>query len=502
MATFSRVINKIDDRINPIVVKEIRQYLNGRSIVPLVILTLLLELGAMLVFMMSQVNSVQGRGLEFFTTVMTLLALACIVGVAFPAAGRISQERKIDALDLVYTTVLSPYRIVSGKLFSGMAMVSLLISLCLPFMCVSYYLRGIDLPTILTSTYLLLLLMLPLIQGMVLFGVLCSSIVYRIILMIIGANLFFSLIGGAGSLFRMGVPRWSGGPDTGWALLVLTLMSLLVTTGFYVLSVAMISHATANRATPIRIYLAATWLAIMLILLMVQFCRNQKIELNEWAVAMMLLFGASALFSIGEREDQSRRVLRQVPHGFLRRVVYFLFSSGFANGLLFSLLFLLLTLLLYRSAPGSSSLQFFDNPPPAVVCTGIAMYMVAYAALSMCAKQLLQRFIPRINMIVIIIGLVSCVLFIPMIICAMIYKERCVENDLSAPFMILTPAIFGYNEYRGTGVIISFVLAAVCLLLALPILWAQVKAHFPPEPGSEPVAAPHLEEEDSKHADA
>ncbi len=479
----TNLINKLDDWINPIVVKEIRQYLNGRSIIPLIVFTLLLELGAMTVFMMSQIDTIQGRGQEFFSTVMVVLTLACILGVAFPCAGRISRERKVDSMDLIYTTVLSPYRIVSGKLFSGLAMVTLLISLCLPFMCVSYYLRGIDLPTILITTYFLLLFMVPTIQGMVLFGVLCSSVVYRVILLIVGGNILFSALGGLfSSIFVHG--RLSGfhlGMGSPWLLVFwTTFIVLVVSAGLYVLSVAAISHVTANRSMPIRVYLAATWLVTLLICIMVSLFYAGKLrDIDIWAIPVSYVLVIHAICAISERDEQSRRVLRSVPRGRFRQLCFFLFSSGSGNGLVFSTFFLGITYVFYFLLEGKNIHDFLYKNNAAAISAGIAMYAIAYGAITLGIKGALRRFFTKINTFVVVVCLMSVVLFIPIIACALIYKERCVNNDLSAPFMVLTPAIFGYDHYQFTGLVVSALMMLGGLLLAFAELKRQFTVHFP-----------------------
>jgi len=476
-------INKIDDRINPIVVKEIRQYLNGRSIIPLIVFTLLLELGAMTIFMLTQIDSIQGKGEEFFAAIMVVLALACSLGVAFPCSGRISQERKAESMDLIYTTVLSPYRIVSGKLFSAMTMVVLLISLCLPFMCVSYYLRGIDLPTILVSTYILFLLMIPTILGMILFGIMCSNIVVRVIMLIVGGNLFFSMFGGLGMLsMRHSGISISSIPEL-IMLLWITFFVLMVSAGFYVLAVASLSHVTANRALPIRIFLASVWLLTLVAMVGLWLYEGRGGDIKPWVILMSYLFAINAVFSICERDTQTFRVLRYIPAGRLKQLFYCLFSTGGGNNLFFSLVFLVATYSIYFMKGETTLRAFYHDSNIVAISAGVAMYLISYAALTMGVKKILNRFF-KINAMAIVIVLMLTVIFIPMIACAMVYKERCVDNDLSAPFMVLSPAVFGYTGYQEVGLMVSFCMFIASLILVASDLFCQLKPFFPsaPEP--------------------
>ncbi|MDD3117615.1 MAG: hypothetical protein PHQ27_00400 [Victivallales bacterium] len=487
------VIAKIDDMINPIVVKEVRQYLNGRTVVALILGSLLLEFVIMVVFMINGGDEIRGCGRNFFSSILFLLSLACVFGIAFPVVGRIARERKDDSFQLIYNTALSPYRIVSGKLLSCMTIVALLVSLCLPFMSVSYYMRGIDMSVIMNSVFTLLLCLVPFIQLMILLGLLSSNSVLRSVVIIFTVMFFlFVLSPGVTPLFLFG----HGG--MGWTgsyifwLLWMALISLLTTGGLYLLSVAIISPPASNRATPIRIYLVVLWVTTLLIAVGEALYHHKSINLEIWTTCMLFLFGGSGLVSIVEREVQSGRVLSRVPSGWFRRVVYFLFSTGFANGFMFSLLFLLLTGLLSLATTGDIHDLFRYNRPEKVGF-GTAVYLMAYAGLAIGIKHFLLRFISRVNMMAVIGILICGVIGLPVAAAVIIYQDSCFFGDRLAPFMILNPIIFAFRKYYTEGMIFAMILLVFALILMWPTLRRQIKRHFPSRQASTTAAGAETE---------
>ena len=467
---FTNLIDKIDNRINPIVVKEIRQYLSGRVIIPLILLTSLLELGAMFMFMASQYNNIDGRGQEFFSTIMIVLSLACLFGIGFPTIGRISRERNPEP-DLMYATIMSPFKIVSGKFFSGMTMVILMISLCLPFMCVSYYLRGIDLPTILIAVYWLFIISIPCLMGMVLFGLLCASVVYRILMFFVALSTFFTIVSSIETLMR-GLSFT--GSDIALILFWVTFIMLLITGCLYVLAVAAISHITSNRAMPVKLYLTGAWLlSLLAILTMVSDTAARKNAIEMWAVIACIAIFIYIPIAICERDEQSRRVLRRVPKNIFGRCFFFLFSSGSAGGLTFILAGIILTLIIsgsiYPSYSDNKSLSF----------GGIAMYCMSYAFIDTSLKNWLKRHFSWIHPLAIFLVMSSVLIFLPLLISFIIHQERCLESDNSAMFMLFSPAIFGFNGYAVAGFFVSAILLLIGMLVMSREFFRQLKQYFP-----------------------
>ncbi len=74
--------------------------------------------------------------------------ITCIGFVPLYCGVRLSLERNDANIDLLFVTTITPGAIVRGKYLAAMALTLLIFSACMPFMVLTYLLRGIDLPTI------------------------------------------------------------------------------------------------------------------------------------------------------------------------------------------------------------------------------------------------------------------------------------------------------------------------------------------------------------------
>src|SRR5262249_24721096 len=148
-------LERLDDSLNPIVVKELRQAVQSRFVVVALLLFLslqLLILGLYLVFgygaRSADMESVNA-GREGFLVLQGVLLGTCLLFIPLYAGVRLAAERSDTNVDLLFVTALKPRAIVRGKLFSAVVLVLLIFSACAPFMTFTYLLRGIDMPTIL-----------------------------------------------------------------------------------------------------------------------------------------------------------------------------------------------------------------------------------------------------------------------------------------------------------------------------------------------------------------
>ena len=336
--------------LNPILVRELRQCTRGRfsSYVLVLMLAGLLVLTAGF-FSDSGQGSRRigtelgtGHGGRMYGAVATLLTLASIL-LALQTAQRMGSERQKEQPDLLYSTSLSPGTIVRGKLLAGLAMFGLLFSLAMPFMTMTYLLRGIDMRSILWGLLFLLVLNVLLQVFSVLAGcTLCVSRARR------AGAMFVALLFGFWSLgiipmllFRHGrllSPFTSLGIHT---TVVAVACALLLTLFFlpYSLSVLVLSPKWSNRARPFRLTitgLCALWCALAV----VAYAENGPLPMD--VLGGFLLITSLALLlalQVGECSPQraSQRVQRTVPRSLLGRLVCFPFYAGQANSLVWCL---------------------------------------------------------------------------------------------------------------------------------------------------------------------
>lgn len=465
------LINRIDDLINPIVVKEIRQAFNSRMVISVITFVLLMEMAVYFMFMIVNDDGINGQGMAFFVTIILVLGAACVFGVGFSACNRMVQECQVDAIDLVYATVLSPYKIVSGKFFSALITEVLLFSLCLPFMCVSYYLRGVDLPKILGLTYFLFIFSLPMLMGMLLLGALPLGKFIRgvILLGLIMGGLFLSA--GIFEIERRGFSDFLNWSFLFWA----TVITLTMTVGIYLVTVVLIAPIVTNRAMPLRIYATASWFVYGAIAWIMAMTKSTQKSLNAWAILFFIAFSIFAAIAICERDEQSRRVLRNIPKTRFKRILFMLFSSGSVNELLYVTVMTGLTsLVLYL---GQLKFASIDIVPFRFF--GVALFIMAYAELSMMLNDYLKKFLPGIKRLGVFCVIVVVAIVIPMVAGAMVESSRNMKFDELGKYFVLSPIIMGMDVYLSIGFFSSTAMILVGTLFLRHEIARQISQYFP-----------------------
>lgn len=140
------------DRLSPMLVKELRQGLRTRVFTSLFILLQVLLM--FLTFVSSsaaQADEILGRFFWFFLMV-TLLVISPLRGIT-----ALSQEAKLNTLELILLTRLDALRIVFGKWASIVSQTALFTIAVLPYVVLRYFFGGVDLVQNLLALLTLLL---------------------------------------------------------------------------------------------------------------------------------------------------------------------------------------------------------------------------------------------------------------------------------------------------------------------------------------------------------
>ncbi len=140
----------VSERINPIIVKELRQGLRTRvfwvCFSLLLAACLVLALGA---WAGSLDGGMRESGQEFFFGFFICLGAVQFFIIPYTAYRSLAREREEETWVLLSLTGLGARRVLRGKVGSYLVQAGLYGSAVLPFLLFSYYLNGIDLPTIL-----------------------------------------------------------------------------------------------------------------------------------------------------------------------------------------------------------------------------------------------------------------------------------------------------------------------------------------------------------------
>lgn len=143
---------RLGEVVGPIVVKEVRQGLRARVFA---IFFGLLLLGCLVVALVAAAEFDRRTnvdlGPDYFRLFLAALGVVEFFVIPYTAFRAMSREREDETWVLLVLTGLGPRRIVRGKVSSALAQGLLYASACAPFVLFSYYLNGIDLPTVLVA---------------------------------------------------------------------------------------------------------------------------------------------------------------------------------------------------------------------------------------------------------------------------------------------------------------------------------------------------------------
>ena len=353
MKSIADIPEKINDRLNPIVVKELRQAVQGKFLIVVLICFLCLQLLTMGLFLTDEaVTESFNAGLNIFRVLLGILFGTCLLFVPAYTGIRLASERADANVDLLFITTLQPRSIIWGKFFAGIVLTVLLYSACMPFMTFTYLLRGVDLPSVFILLALDFIVVAMSIQCGILIGCLPANRVFKVILgvgWLVALNIVFTTLMVVmfmpGGLLDSGIGSqldswefWRG------ALGVLIGGSSLIGISA-LLSIALISPLSTNRALPVRVFATAVWLLTGIGAAIWSIGVNDFIPIMVWATSHIFLYSIGLFVAVSERERLGSRVRRTIPRRRFLRPLVFLFYSGDASGVTWSSLMIILTLL-------------------------------------------------------------------------------------------------------------------------------------------------------------
>jgi len=137
-----RFVSGLDDRLNPVVVKDLRQGLRTGGFV---FSFVAVQVCMTILFLISLSNALIGRSNRMISMWMWVV-LGIILFIYYPlqAFSTLRRERKLNTLELMLMTPLGSRRVIYGKWFALLA--QLLVILCglLPYLILRYYLGGVE----------------------------------------------------------------------------------------------------------------------------------------------------------------------------------------------------------------------------------------------------------------------------------------------------------------------------------------------------------------------
>ena len=499
MNALSAVAQRVDDGLNPIVVKEARQAVRSRfvSAVFLVFLALQLVVVWLYVLFNPDLASELSGGRDVTGILFSILTGSCMLFVPVYSGVRLAWERSAVQMDLMFTTTVSPGAVIRGKMVNAALLTGLIYSACAPFMTFAYLLRGIDLPTIFLMLALGLLNVALAVQFALFLACIPTSILAKVFLGLFGMGvLLFWMFSGLWMGFAMssfGPFGPTGGSDFWTGMATLALSALLTIGLLYVFSVAVLSPPSANRMLPVRAYIVAVWLVLGIVSVLWKYLGASGAGMEPWAACSVAFFAIWFAVAVSERSAWGARVRRRIPKRILARAVAFLFTSGLAAGVLWTAGMIVLTLAIFYLVdgpvagrrPGGDFKDFF------VVSAGLALYGFAYAMTAAILRRLLfsgRRRIPHYYTWVIAMALLTVGTIFPgaVLILTCYGTGRWSLDTLSGgPWTLTNPFYLFSNDSRVEHLVFGSVWAALMAAASIPWMVREAAAFRPlaSEPG-------------------
>ena len=337
-AIWEKLSTALDDSLNPVAVKELRQAARGQFLLGILLLFLVIQLaivGFPLAGLEHETNFHLGRSI--FQTLFGFLLGTCMMVIPGYTGYRMSQERTDKDMDLLFVTTLTPNSIILGKFLGSMAVAILIYSTVLPFMTLTYFLRGIDLPSIFLFFFMGLMGTALAIQIALLGACIPIHNQARILVLFFLFGTLSSLMGGvigvSEDLMRSGIGARLYEPNVILAIGVWFLITLMGIFYLHHLSVAFISPPSANKSYPVRKFMCICWLITLFLAVSAAFYTSTPDPIQAWFFFWTVSFGFAFFVTACERDYYGTRVLAEAPSGPMRTLAFFLFSgagAGFA----------------------------------------------------------------------------------------------------------------------------------------------------------------------------
>jgi hypothetical protein len=307
MSTF---LERQGDRINPILVKEVRAALRGRWFkTSFAIVLCLATIASMGYVMFAAPEGGAASGPAYFAIVLGCMGLALHGLVPFSAMLSMNAESDEHTLELLQISGIPTARIVLGKLFAALIQAGLVLSAFLPFLTFAFLLRGVGAGQIAVT----LVGSIGACAAQCSFGILLGSLAKarwaRVLFMFLFAFFLLQTSGWGVMLAMMFalVPGAGGAATTGSAVTFLVFFA--ATVFFAVIAASRLAHPEENQSTPMRV---SVTLVLVLGLALVAFQGSLGAALTVAGVTLGFV-AIPLIFVVTERERLPRAVAAHLP---------------------------------------------------------------------------------------------------------------------------------------------------------------------------------------------
>jgi hypothetical protein len=333
-----RAFTWLDDRFNPVLVKEVRQALRGKHFRSAFLFTVIVSVIVAVSIVLGSADAAAWNpiGPPFFVGIFACLTIAVVGFVPMAAFSSMGAEWEENTYDLLILSRLRPRHIVHGKLLGAGSQALLYFSIFTPYVAFTFLLGGVDLQLVLISVPLLAIISFALSA----FAVCLSSLAtkrtarvgYMIILAVSLVGACSGLIGGMAAATQVGIDL---GDDEAKVILALLILLASVVAGFsIVIATSRLAHYEENRSSGLRVL---TFVMAGMFMAWVSWAYS-LIPATEfvWMMTTMAIGAVTlvGIFLVSERESLGMRVKHQLPANPLLRIFLLPWLPGGGRGTL------------------------------------------------------------------------------------------------------------------------------------------------------------------------
>ena len=359
--------SRFSDRLNPILVREVHQALNGKAFL------ITASLALMAIILIAMITAAQQdvdprRGAETFSIALMVLAPILLFIVPFQAFLSMRGEVRGGTVEHLLMSRLGPAAIVRGKLMAATVQFVIYLAIFSPLIGLTFLLRGVDVALI--ATMLALSFVYALSASAM--GIACGALsrwpsVFKLIpfaIMLIGGLWFTGLAMALIESEIWEIRRMIVGDHTGRFLAI-----MLVPAGVFIVLCSMVgsavmAHPYENRSSKFRLF-AIAWVLIAAIWIYLDWRsyimtpsmgmgyppeRLGEMLFYTSAVSALVLF-LFAFFASTESPELSPRVRARVPKSPVLALLVAPLLPGAGRGLLFTILLAFLSMATYAIVP-------------------------------------------------------------------------------------------------------------------------------------------------------
>ncbi|MEM7809963.1 MAG: hypothetical protein AAF532_00595 [Planctomycetota bacterium] len=344
------IFDRLSDRLNPVLVREVRQALKGRRFLWTFQLLLLGSWLASVAGLALAGESLEyGRpAMAFFTTYYYVLTFAALVIVPLGAFGSVLSEYDENTQELLSITSLSPSTVVTGKLLGAVAQLVMFLAAIAPFVAFTTLLQGFD-PfgaawALAVAAYVSVVASMAAVTlGTVWRGKQRKA--FANLVLTAGLLLLWQVLTtGVSAAILQGIPYFD--PEFLIPVVLFTAASASYFLLFHQIAVARLTFDSGNRSTGVRVVGLLQVVALWAVVYGGHFFASP----GTWSVGSegLIFFGTVSvlhaslfgLFATTEPERLSNRVTRDLPRSRMLRLAAAPFMPGGGRGLIFLLLLL------------------------------------------------------------------------------------------------------------------------------------------------------------------